>query len=188
MSTTYHHPFYIARFFNALDHVTRGRIAWNVVTSAYKNEAANYGFEEMMDHDQRYVRADEFVEVTFKLWNSVEKDAFVLDRDNGVFADPSKVHRIDHRGKYFSVRGPLPAQPSPQHRPIIIQAGLSGPGMDLAAHYAEVQFSTRRTIPTMQQHRALLDQKLLTFGRKPRDVGILWSIRIQVAESDAAAK
>ena len=137
MSTTYHHPFYIARFFNALDHVTRGRIAWNVVTSAYKNEAANYGFEEMMDHDQRYVRADEFVEITFKLWNSVEKDAFVLDRDNGVFADPSKVHR---------------------------------------------------TVPTMQQHRASLDQKLLTFGRKPRDVGILWSIRIQVAESDAAAK
>jgi FMN-dependent oxidoreductase (nitrilotriacetate monooxygenase family) len=188
MSTTYHHPFYIARFFNALDHVTRGRIAWNVVTSAYKNEAANYGFEEMMDHDQRYVRADEFVEVTFKLWNSVEKDAFVLDRDKGVFADPSKVHRIDHRGKYFSVRGPLPAQPSPQHRPIIIQAGLSGPGMDLAAHYADVQFSTRRTVPTMQQHRASLDQKLMAFGRKPRDVGILWSIRIQVAESDAAAK
>jgi FMN-dependent oxidoreductase (nitrilotriacetate monooxygenase family) len=188
MSTTYHHPFYIARFFNALDHVTRGRIAWNVVTSAYKNEAANYGFEEMMDHDQRYVRADEFVKVTFKLWNSVEKDAFVLDRDKGVFADPSKVHRIDHRGKYFSVRGPLPAQPSPQHRPIIIQAGLSGPGMDLAAHYADVQFSTRRTVPTMQQHRASLDQKLMAFGRKPRDVGILWSIRIQVAESDAAAK
>jgi FMN-dependent oxidoreductase (nitrilotriacetate monooxygenase family) len=188
MSTTYHHPFYIARFFNALDHVTRGRIAWNVVTSAYKNEAANYGFEEMMDHDQRYVRADEFVEVTFKLWNSVEKDAFVLDRDKGVFADPSKVHRIDHRGKYFSVRGPLPAQPSPQHRPIIIQAGLSGPGMDLAAHYADVQFSTRRTVPTMQQHRASLDQKLMAFGRKPRDIGILWSIRIQVAESDAAAK
>jgi FMN-dependent oxidoreductase (nitrilotriacetate monooxygenase family) len=188
MSTTYHHPFYVARFFNALDHVTRGRIAWNVVTSAYKNEAANYGFEEMMDHDERYVRAEEFVQVTLKLWNSVEKDAFVLDRDKGVFADPSKVHRIDHRGKYFSVRGPLPAQPSPQHRPIIIQAGLSGPGMDLAAHYADVQFSTRRTIPSMQQHRASLDQKLATFGRKPRDVGILWSIRIQVAESDAAAK
>jgi FMN-dependent oxidoreductase (nitrilotriacetate monooxygenase family) len=188
MSTTYHHPFYVARFFNALDHVTRGRIAWNVVTSAYKNEAANYGFDEMIEHDERYMRAHEFVEVAFKLWNSVEKDAFIGDRENGIFADPSKVHRIDHRGKYFSVRGPLPALPSPQHRPVIIQAGLSGPGMDLAAHYADLQFSTRRTIPSMQQHRATLDKKLAVFGRTPREVGILWSIRVQVAESDAAAK
>src|ERR1051325_2477049 len=98
-----------------------------------------------------------------------EKSSLVSPRENGIFVDPSKVHRIDHRGKYFTVRGPLPAQPSPPHRPVIIQAGLSGPGMDLAAHYADVQFSTRRTIPTMQQHRASLDQKLKTFGRKPRD-------------------
>ena len=133
MSTTYHHPFYVARFFNALDHVTRGRIAWNAVTSAYKNEAANYGFDEMMEHDERYERAQEFLEVACKLWDSVEKDALVVDRENGIFADPAKVHRIDHRGRYFNVRGPLPALPSPQQRPVIIQAGLSGPGMDLAA-------------------------------------------------------
>src|SRR3954451_14516980 len=188
MSTTYHHPFYVARFFNALDHVTRGRIAWNVVTSAYKNEAANYGFDEMMDHDTRYTRAEEFVDVAFKLWNSVEPGAFIGDREKGIFADPSKVHRIDHRGKYFNVRGPLPALPSPQHRPVIIQAGLSGPGMDLAARYSDLQFSTRRTIPSMQQHRAALDKKLAAFSRTPRDVGILWSIRIEVAESEAAAK
>jgi FMN-dependent oxidoreductase (nitrilotriacetate monooxygenase family) len=188
MSTTYHHPFYVARFFNALDHVTRGRIAWNVVTSAYKNEAANYGFDDMMDHDERYVRAQEFVEVTFKLWDSVEKDAFVRDRESGIFADPSKVHRIDHRGRYFNVRGPLPALPSPQHRPVIIQAGLSGPGMDLAAACADLQFSTRRTIASMQQHRAALDKKLAAAGRTSRDIGILWSIRIQVAGSEAEAK
>ena len=98
------------------------------------------------------------------------------------------MHRIDHRGRYFNVRGPLPALPSPQHRPVIIQAGLSGPGMDLAAAYADMQFSTRRTVASMQQHRAALDAKLAQVGRKPRDVGILWSIRIQVAESDANAK
>ena len=86
------------------------------------------------------------------------------------------------------MRGPLPALPSPQQRPVIIQAGLSGPGMDLAATYADMQFSTRRTVASMQQHRAALDAKLAQVGRKPRDVGILWSIRIQVAESDAAAK
>jgi alkanesulfonate monooxygenase SsuD/methylene tetrahydromethanopterin reductase-like flavin-dependent oxidoreductase (luciferase family) len=188
MSTTYHHPFYIARFFNALDHVTRGRIAWNAVTSAYKNEAANYGFDEMMEHDERYERAQEFLEVACKLWGSVEKDALVADRENGIFADPAKVHRIDHRGRYFNVRGPLPALPSPQQRPVIIQAGLSGPGMDLAATYADMQFSTRRTVASMKQHREALDAKLASFGRKPRDVGILWSIRIQVAESDADAK
>ena len=176
MSTTYHHPFYVARFFNALDHVTRGRIAWNAVTSAYKNEAANYGFDEMMEHDERYERAQEFLEVTRKLWDSVEKDALIADREKGIFADPAKVHRIDHRGRYFNVRGPLPALPSPQQRPVIIQAGLSGPGMDLAATYADMQFSTRRTVASMKQHREALDAKLASFGRKPRDVGILWSI------------
>lgn len=100
------------------------------------------------------------------------------------------MHRIDHRGRYFNVRGPLPALPSPQRRPVIIQAGLSGPGLDLAAAYADLQFSTRRTLPSMQQHRAALDAALAAAGRKPRDIGILWSIRIQVAESatDAAAK
>jgi long-chain alkane monooxygenase len=188
LSTTYHHPFHCARLFNALDHVTRGRIAWNAVTSAYKNEAANYGFDEMMDHDERYVRADEFLDVAFKLWNSIEPDALVLDREKGVYADPKKVHRIDHRGRYFNVRGPLPALPSPQRRPVVIQAGLSGPGMNLAATYAELQFSTRRTLPSMQQHRKALDAALAAVGRKPRDIGILWSIHIQVADSDADAQ
>jgi len=187
LSTTYHHPFHCARLFNALDHVTRGRIAWNAVTSAYKNEAANYGFDVMMDHDERYVRAQEFLQVACKLWDSVEPDALVLDREKGLYADPAKVHRIDHRGRYFNVRGPLPAVPSPQRRPVIIQAGLSGPGMSLAATFAELQFSTRRTLPSMKQHRAALDAALAAVGREPRDVGILWSIRIQVAESDSDA-
>jgi FMN-dependent oxidoreductase (nitrilotriacetate monooxygenase family) len=185
LSTTYHHPFHCARLFSALDHVTKGRIAWNAVTSAYKNEAANYGFDEMMDHDERYVRAQEFLDVACKLWDSVEPDAVILDREKGIFCDPAKVHRIDHRGKYFNVRGPLPALPSPQRRPVIIQAGLSGPGMALAADFADLQFSTRRTLPSMQSHRAALDAALAKAGRKPRDIGVLWSIRIEVAESDA---
>ena len=184
LSTTYHHPFHCARFFNALDHVTKGRIAWNAVTSAYKNEAANYGFDEMMEHDERYVRADEFLRVACALWDSVEPDAVVMDREAGVFCDPAKVHRIDHKGKYFSVRGPLPAMPSPQQRPVIIQAGLSGPGLKLCSDYAELQFSTRRTPASMKSHRAALDTALAASGRKPRDVGILWSIRIEVADSD----
>ena len=188
MSTTYHHPFHVARIFNALDHVTRGRIAWNAVTSAYKGEAANWGFDVMMDHDERYVRAQEHLQVACALWDSVERDALVFDRESGVFVDPEKVHRLDFRGQYFNVRGPLPALPSPQQRPIIIQAGASGPGMDLAAKYADMQFSTRRTLPSMKQHRSAIDAKLAAQGRKPRDLGILWSIRVQVADSESEAQ
>jgi FMN-dependent oxidoreductase (nitrilotriacetate monooxygenase family) len=187
MSTTYHHPFHVARIFNALDHVTRGRIAWNAVTSAYKGEAANWGFDVLMDHDERYRRAQEHLKVACALWDSVEPDALVFDRERGLFVDPDKVHRLDFCGEYFKVRGPLPALPSPQQRPVIIQAGQSGPGMDLAAKYADMQFSTRRTLPSMKQHRAAIDAKLAAFGRKPRDLGILWSIRIQVADSASEA-
>lgn len=126
-----------------------------------------------MERDGRYVSAQEHLEVAFALWNSVEPDAVVLDREKGLFVDPAKVHRLDFRGEFFNVRGPLPALPSPQQRPVIIQAGSSGPGMDLAAPYADMQFSTRRTVPSMKQHRAAIDAKLAAAGRKPRDLGIL---------------
>ena len=188
MSTTYHHPFYIARIFNALDHVTEGRIAWNAVTSRSKNEAANWGYDKLIEHDARYEQAREHLQVVRALWDSVERDAIILDRDTGVFADPERVHVLDFRGRYYNVRGPLPALPSPQGRPVVIQAGQSGPGMDLAATYADLQFSTRRTLPSMKEHRMNLDAKLAKFGRKPRDCGILWSVRVQVAESEAAAR
>ena len=188
MSTTYHHPFHVARVFNALDHVTEGRIAWNAVTSAYKNEAANYGYDTMMEHDDRYDRAEEFLKVACALWGSVEPDAPILDRESGIYLDPAKVHRIDHRGRHFNVRGPLPAMPSPQGRPMIIQAGLSEPGMNLAASYADLQFSTRRTLSTMKEHRARLDNKLAERGRSVRDIGMLWSVRVQLAESPEEAR
>jgi len=188
MSTTYHHPFHIARVFNGLDHVTKGRIAWNAVTSRSKNEAANYGYKKMIEHDVRYERAQEHLAVCCALWDSVEPDAIVLDREQCVFGIPEKVHLLNFEGEYYSVRGPLPALPSPQRRPVIIQAGLSGPGMTLAATYADLQFSTRRTLPSMKQHRDELDSKLVSVGRKPRDIGILWSIRVQVADSEAHAR
>ncbi len=188
MSTTYHHPFHCARVFNALDHVTKGRIAWNAVTSAYKWEAMNWGFDVMMEHGERYRRAQEFLEVAGRLWDSIEPDAVVLDREEGLFLDPNKVHRLDFKGEYFNVRGPLPALPSPQQKPLIIQAGQSGPGMDLAARFADLQFSTRRTIDSMKEHRAEIDKRLLKFSRKPRDLGILWSVRVQVAESQSEAR
>ena len=188
MSTTYHHPFHIARVFNGLDHVTKGRIAWNAVTSRSKNEAANYGYKKMIEHDVRYERAQEHLQVCCALWDSVEPDAITLDREKGVFGDPAKVHLLNFEGEYYSVRGPLPALRSPQGRPVIIQAGQSGPGMDLAAHYADLQFSTRRTMTSMKAHRTELDGRLAKFGRQPRDCGILWSVRIQVADSEEQAR
>ncbi len=187
MSTTYQHPFHVARLFNSLDHITNGRIAWNAVTSAYKNEAANWGYEEMIDHDERYVKAQEHMKVACALWDSVEKDMLVFNRETGVFADPTKVHLINHKGKYFNVRGPLPVLPSPQGRPVLIQAGMSGPGLDLAATYADMQFVARTTLASMKEHRAKLDARLEAHGRKPRDVGCLWSLRVQLGESEEHA-
>jgi FMN-dependent oxidoreductase (nitrilotriacetate monooxygenase family) len=188
MSTTYHHPFHLARLFNSLDHLTGGRVAWNAVTSAFKNEAACYGYDTMLPHDARYDRAREFLQVACDLWDSVEPDAIVMDKRTGVFADPDKVHLLNHKGAHFSVRGPLPVMPSPQGRPVIIQAGQSGPGIDLAATFADMQFVSRKTLASMQAHRAALDARLAAHGRSPRDVGILWSINIQVAESESAAR
>ena len=187
MSTTYQHPFSVPRFFNALDHVTGGRIAWNAVTSAYQNEAANWSYEEMIEHDERYVRAREHMQVACALWDSVEKDAIIFDKASGMFADPQKVHLINHKGKYFNVRGPLPIIASPQHRPAMIQAGQSPAGIDLAATFAEMQFVGRNSLASMKAHRRTLDDRLATHNRSPRDCGVLWSIRVQVAESEAEA-
>ena len=127
MSTTYHHPFHCARLFNALDHVTRGRIAWNAVTSAYKNEAANYGFDVMMDHDERYVRAQEFLEVACKLWDSIEPDALVLDREKGIYADPEK--GSSHR----SPRPLLQCPRSPPRAAVAAAAAGDHPGRPVRA-------------------------------------------------------
>jgi FMN-dependent oxidoreductase (nitrilotriacetate monooxygenase family) len=178
MSTTYHHPFHVARLFNSLDHLTGGRIAWNAVTSAYRNEAANWGYDPIMPHADRYERAREHMTVVRALWDSVERDAIIMDHETGVFANPAKVHRIDHKGKYFNLPGPLPVMPSPQGRPVVVQAGQSPPGMDLCASFADVQFVNRRSLPTMKAHRADLDARLVAKGRDPRDVAVMWTIKV----------
>lgn len=188
VSTTYSHPFHVARLFSTLDWITNGRIAWNAVTSAFKNEAANWGFDELLPAAERYDRAREHMAVVRKLWDSVEPDAIVLDRETGVFGNPEKVHLVNHRGEHFNVRGPLPAMPSPQGRPIVVQAGQSEDGMNLAASMADLQFVSRRTNPSVAAHRAKLDELLLKHGRSPRDVGCLWMIRVQVAETEAEAQ
>lgn len=140
-STTYDAPYNIAREFATLDHLSGGRVAWNVVTSMNDGEALNFGSVPHLGHDERYDRADEFMEVAFKLWDSWEEGALVLDRANGIYADPDKVHYVNHRGKWFQSRGPLNIPRSPQGRPVIIQAGSSGRGKAFAARWSEVIFA-----------------------------------------------
>ena len=145
-STTYYEPFHVARMFATLDHMTGGRAGWNVVTSLNDSEAANFGADGVADHDTRYDRADEFVEVVLAHWKAWAPDAIVLDKAGGVFADPSKVHRLDHRGRYFKSRGPFTVPPSPQGHPVIIQAGQSGRGRAFAVRWAEVIFAIYPTL------------------------------------------
>src|SRR5690606_22787502 len=122
ISTSYFDPYAVARSLASLDHLSAGRAAWNIVTSFQQAEAANFGLKDQLSREERYDRADEFVEVACKLWDSWEDDALVLDQQTPQFADPSKVHSIDHHGKWFNVQGPLNVSRPPQGRPIFIQA------------------------------------------------------------------
>ena len=142
----------MARTFATLDHLSGGRAAWNVVTSVNDSEAQNYGVKEHLGHDARYDRADEFLEATTGLWDTWEDDALVLDRVDGVFADPDKVHELNYEGEWFSVRGPLTVPRSPQGRPVLLQAGSSGRGRDFAARWAELIFTGDPDIDIARAH------------------------------------
>jgi FMN-dependent oxidoreductase (nitrilotriacetate monooxygenase family) len=188
-SSTYMHPFYVARLLNSLDHVTNGRMAFNVVASTNRAGAANYGFDELMDHDLRYERMEEFVDVCKALWASVEPDAFVWDRDSGIVVeDPQKVRPINHDGDFFKVRGPLSCVPSPQRRPVLIQAGGSPRGIKASAYFADLIFGAGKPTPQKVKHRQELDAALTANGRDPSKVGILWDIILVVDETEAEAK
>ena len=144
-STTYFEPFHVARVFATLDLMTNGRAAWNVVTSMNDGEALNMGLGEHMEHDSRYDRADEFMDVVLGHWNSWDDDAIVLDKQTGLFAHPDKVRRLDHVGQWFRSRGPFTVPRSPQGQPVVIQAGQSGRGKQFAARWGELIFVTTHT-------------------------------------------
>ena len=187
-ATTFMHPFYVARLLNSLDHITNGRIAFNVITSQRKADAQNYGFDELMEHSQRYDRMDEFMDVCRALWASVAPDAFEWNRETGRVADPAKVRAIDHVGKFFKVKGPLSVPPSPQIVPVLIQAGGSPRGTRTAARFVDHIFGARKPIPAMAKQRAEVDAALAAEGRDPAKVGIIWSTQIMVGETEAEAK
>ena len=187
-ATTFMHPFYVARLLNSLDHITDGRIAFNVITSQRKADAQNYGFDELMEHGQRYDRMDEFMDVCQALWRSVEPDAFEWDRATGRVANPDKVRAINHVGKFFKVKGPLSVPPSPQIVPVLIQAGGSPRGTRTAARFVDHIFGARKPIPAMAKQRAEIDAALLAEGRDPSKVGVIWSTQVMVGETEAEAK
>lgn len=144
-STTYNEPYHIARKFASLDHISRGRVGWNVVTSWSEQEAYNFGLDAHVEHGRRYRRAEEFVDVVFGLWDSWEDDAFIRDQASGRYFDPAKMHTLNHRGEVLRVKGPLNTARPLQGYPVIAQAGSSGPGQDLGARIADLIYTAQKT-------------------------------------------
>ncbi len=172
-STTYNEPFHIARKYASIDHISRGRAGWNIVTSWSDAEAKNFSRDEHLDYATRYDRAKEFVEVVTGLWDSWEADAFPHDKASGVFFDPEKLHALNHRGKHFQVRGPLSAKRTPQGRPILVQAGASEQGRDIAAAYADVVYAASHEIGAARAYYADLKSRMQAYGRHPDAMKIM---------------
>ncbi|WP_430912948.1 LLM class flavin-dependent oxidoreductase [Methylobacterium sp. sgz302541] len=187
-STTYASPYGVAREFATLDHISSGRAAWNVVTSMNDGEALNFGNVQHLGHDERYDRADEFMDVAFKLWDSWEPDALVLDRERGIYADPAKVHHINHEGAWFRSRGPLNIPRSPQGRPVIIQAGSSGRGKAFAARWSEVIFALQPNVERMRVFKADVAASLAAQGRPPNATKVMMAVMPFIAQSRAEAE
>lgn len=187
VTTSYNEPFQLARKFIALDHLSKGRAAWNVVTSANDNEALLFGRDKHLGHAERYERAEEFVDVVRQLWHSVEAEAIVNDKESGKYLDLTKVHPVEHEGKWFKVKGTLDATTSPQGHPVIIQAGSSEAGKELAAKTAEVVFTAWQTLEEAQAFYRDVKGRLAKYGRKPDDLKILPGVFITVAKTEEEA-
>jgi long-chain alkane monooxygenase len=189
VSATYEQPYALARRFGTLDHLTGGRIAWNIVTSYLDGAARNLGMDRQMSHDERYELADEVVDVCYKLWEgSWEEGAVVEDREAKVYADPAKVHDIGHEGTYFSVPGMFLGEPSPQRTPVIWQAGTSSRGRAFAARHAEAVFTVAPSPATLRTYVDDIRRIAAIEGRDPRSLKVFTEVTTVVAATDAEAK
>jgi FMN-dependent oxidoreductase (nitrilotriacetate monooxygenase family) len=187
-STTYNEPYHVARKFASLDYISEGRAGWNVVTSANPSEALNFGREEHLEHDERYRRAREFFDVVTGLWDSWAEDAFIRDVEEGVYFDPEKLHVLNHKGPYFSVRGPLNIARPIQGWPVIVQAGASEAGRQLAAETAEVIFSGPNNLDDAQRFYADMQGRLQALGRPSDHLKILPGAFVVVGDTLAEAR
>jgi FMN-dependent oxidoreductase (nitrilotriacetate monooxygenase family) len=187
-STTYYEPAHVARAFATLDHLSRGRAAWNIVTSMNDSEGRLFGKSKHLDHDLRYDRADEFVEVACKLWNSWSPTALKLDREQGILADPLQVQAVQHQGEWFKVDGPLNIPYSPQGRPVLIQAGSSGRGRRFGARWAEAIFTIHPHLDAMRTFRDDVRLQAIQQGRSADACKILTAVMPFIGGSEAEAR
>ena len=187
-SSTFNHPYGIARMLGSLDHLSGGRAAWNVVASTSTLEARNFGMDEMPGRSRRYDRADEVLEACCALWNSWEEGALLFDKASGAFADPAKIHYADYAGQWVRSRGPLTTPRSPQGRPVIMQAGSSDRGRDFGARWGEVIFTLQHRKDDMQTFYNDFKSRMAARGRAPEECVILPSIDVVIGETEAIAR
>ena len=187
-STTYDVPYHIARRFASLDHISAGRAGWNIVTTSNPDAARNFGMTEHMDHAERYARAREFHDVVTGLWDSFAEDAFIRDKESGIFWDPARMHKLDHEGKYLSIAGPLNIARPVQGWPVIVQAGASDSGRQLAAEVAEMIFAAGGPVADARAYYADIKSRAAKAGRDPALIKILPGALVTVAETDDAAR
>ncbi|MEZ2350050.1 LLM class flavin-dependent oxidoreductase [Caballeronia sp. RCC_10] len=186
-STSYNEPYNIARRFATLDLVSKGRAGWNIVTTADLPSARNFGLDAVPDHAQRYARADEFASLVKALWNSWEDDAFIADKASGRFVDLGKLHPAAHRGRFFGVQGALNLPRSAQGHPVLVQAGASGDGRDLAARHAEAVFSASQSFDESRAYREDLNARAARYGRGPNAVKVLAGLTTIIGATEAEA-
>ena len=187
-STTYNEPYHVARKFASLDHISGGRAGWNLVTSANPQEAYNFGLDQHVEHGERYHRAREFFDVVTGLWDSWADDAFIRDVENGIYFEPSKMHVLDHRGEHLKVRGPLNIARPIQGWPVIVQAGASEAGRQIAAETAEVVFSGIDNLPEAQRLYADIKGRMTKLGRSRDHLKILPGAFVVVGDTVAEAR
>ena len=178
----------MARLFASIDHISQGRAAWNVVTSSRPKAALNFNFDRQMDHELRYQRAEEFVDVVKGLWDCWEDGALVADKASAVYIDDSKIRPLDHKGRFFQVKGPMNIARCPQGHPVIIQAGGSPSGLELAARTADVVFSVVQELDSAKKAYADLKGRMAKYGRSPEQLSILPGVMPIIGASEAEAK
>ena len=187
-STTYNEPFHVARKYASIDHISGGRAGWNVVTSWSQQEAWNFSRDEHMGYEERYERAAEFVDVVRKLWDSWEDDAFIRDKESGIFYEESKLHTPHHKGKHFRVRGPLNSARTPQGRPIIVQAGANEAGREIAAQHADVVYGNAFNVEAAKQYYDDVKGRMAKYGRTPDQLRIMPGLTPYVAKTRQEAQ
>jgi alkanesulfonate monooxygenase len=187
-STTFDAPYHVARRFASLDHLSGGRAGWNIVTTSNPDAALNFGLEEHMEHDERYRRAREFYDVVTGLWDSWADDAFVRDVESGVYVDPTRLHVLNHKGKYYSVRGPLNVARPIQGWPVIVQAGASEAGRQLAAETAEMVFAGVGNLADGQRQYADIKGRMKKIGRDPDHLKLLPGCFVVVGDTVEEAR